>query len=50
MAFVRIHDVGHAAAVLLDGSHDLLGLGLFHARIIRALPNQQRANDFVRKI
>ena len=44
---VRVEDVGHAAAVLLDGGHDLLRLGLLHARVVGALADEERDLDLV---
>ena len=46
--FIRVKDVGHFAAVLPDGLDDLFGFSLFDTRIVGALANQQRPDDFVR--
>src|SRR5207245_2005550 len=42
VSFVAVDDVGDRAAVLLDGVDDLLRLRLVHARIVRALPDEER--------
>src|SRR5512139_1603353 len=44
---VRVEDVGDRQALRLHGRHDLLRLGLLHARVVGALPDEQRGLDLV---
>jgi len=47
VAFVREEHVRHRDALRLHHLHDLITLGLFDARIVRALPDQERLLDLI---
>ncbi len=46
---IRREQVLHREPAIAQGDHDLIGFGLVHARIVRALDHHQRRFDLFRR-